>query len=218
MIINAIATRRVHMNCIRWRSVYVTSLLLILMLGIAGCGFSLPREAANTNTVGSTVAYSEFPQEIGRGFPVVKVESKLPPGVQIRAGEAAPDFALALDDGREINLSDLRGSPVMLNFWATWCPPCRAEMPEIVRAAEADEDLVVIAVNVQEAVKQVRSFAEEYEMQMPVARDINGKLRDLYQVRGMPTSIFIDRDGNISSTWAGGLNAEQLETELDRIR
>ena len=125
---------------------------------------------------------------------------------------------MTLDDGRSLNLSDLRGRPVMLNFWATWCPPCRAEMPEIVEAARQDEDLVVLAINVLEDVVHVEKFAEEYEMHIPVVLDADGAIQDLYQVRGMPTSIFIDRDGVIASTWAGMLDASRLDEQLAQIR
>ncbi len=106
----------------------------------------------------------------------------------------------------------------MLNFWATWCPPCRAEMPDIVQQAELNDELVVIAANVQEAVSAIQPFAEEYGMSMPVARDTDGQLRDLYQIRGMPTSLFIDRDGNIASVWVGPLTAAQLQQQLDGIQ
>jgi thiol-disulfide isomerase/thioredoxin len=201
----------------RWYSQILLPILLMLLVA-SGCTSRSGRGQQGAAVSAGNTSYAELPQGIGRGFPLVQVAENRGRAATLSAGTAAPEFALVLSDGNTLDLSDLRGRPVMLNFWATWCPPCRAEMPDIVHQADQDEDLVVIAVNVQEDLDSVRAFAEEFGMRMPVARDTEGRLRDLFQVRGMPTSIFIDRDGDISSIWAGLLNAERLELELDRIR
>lgn len=193
------------------------SVLVLLALTSGGCS----RFRGNNEDVAQTapqISVAELPQDIGRGYPSVVIGETRAANSDISVGATAPDFALQLDDDRTLRLSDLQGTPVMINFWATWCPPCRAEMPEIVEAAEKDQDLVVIAANVQEEIDVVRSFAEEFGMSMPVALDSDGRLRDLYQVRGMPTSVFIDRSGTIASVWAGLLDAERLEEELTKIR
>jgi cytochrome c biogenesis protein CcmG, thiol:disulfide interchange protein DsbE len=158
-----------------------------------------------------------LPDGIGRGFLSAELDedSKIMP---ITLGESAPDFAMTLEDGGTIRLSDLQGRPVMINFWATWCPPCRAEMPGIVDAAAMDEELIVLAVNVLEENDLVRAFAEEFEMAMPVVLDVNGELRDHYLVRGMPTSVFINRDGEVESVWVGLLDEDRLEQQLSQIR
>ena len=114
-------------------------------------------------------------------------------------GEPAPDFALELPStGELIRLSDFRGRTVLLNFWATWCPPCRAEMPEFNEIYEArlqDEDFVVIAVDVQESDAQVQRFLDELGLAFPVAMDRDGAVAQHYEVRGLPATFLIDREG-----------------------
>ena len=107
--------------------------------------------------------------------------------------------------------------PVVINFWATWCAPCRREMPEFVEASEAHDDLVILAVNTQEKLEVVEPFAQEFAITMPVIRDENGDVKELYEVNGMPTSIFIDRSGRIAATWAGLLTGEALAEFLAEI-
>jgi peroxiredoxin len=192
--------------------------LLAVALTLAGCKSARDDTAAAAAGGSPHSSVSDFPDEIGRGFPGVRTGKDSARNVDLTSGAEAPDFELVLDDGQSIRLSDLRGNPVMINFWATWCPPCRAEMPDIVAAAGEEEDLIVIAANVQETVEAIRPFAEAYAMQMPVAVDEEGSLSNLFQVRGMPTSIFIDRDGKIASKWEGALTPEQLDLHLDGIR
>ncbi|RIK42903.1 MAG: hypothetical protein DCC55_07495 [Chloroflexi bacterium] len=139
-------------------------------------------------------------------------------GATLRAGAEAPNFRLRLDDGRFITLHDLRGRPVLINFGASWCGPYRLETPDIVAQAQADPDLVVLAVNVQETMARVQPFVEDFHMTMPVALDANAELRNLYQLRGMPSSVFIDRTGNISTIWTGILDGALLQQLIDDIR
>lgn len=164
-----------------------------------------------------SVDYAEFPVGLGRGYPRATLDGIRRPGNVGGPGSAAPNFRLQLDDGRGLYLHDLRGRPVMLNFWATWCGPCRLEMPDIVRHARSNDDLIVIAVNVQETLDPIAAFAEDFRMELPVARDEDGMIRDLYAVRGMPTSVFIDRAGNIASIYAGALAPAKLDELLDDI-
>lgn len=113
--------------------------------------------------------------------------------------EPAPDFLLELPEAGEfIRLSDFRGRTVLLNFWATWCPPCRAEMPEfdeVYRSRLDREDFVVIAVDVQESDAQVQRFVDELGLAFPVAMDRDGAVAQHYGVRGLPATFLIDRDG-----------------------
>jgi thiol-disulfide isomerase/thioredoxin len=114
-------------------------------------------------------------------------------------------------------LSDLQGRPVVIKFWATWCPPSRAEMPEFVKAA-ADEDLVVLAVNVEEDRDVVEAFASEYGMEMPVVLDSHGQLNQRYLVQGLPTTYFIDSKGKLSSVVMGQISPEVLDARLAALR
>ncbi|MCH5374569.1 MAG: TlpA family protein disulfide reductase, partial [Planctomycetes bacterium] len=162
-------------------------MLAILLLAACGGG------TQSAPPSGIPIDVSELPATLGQGFGQARLDGIDNQG-GLNPGDVAPNFAIHLEDGRYLTLSDLQGRPVMINFWATWCGPCRLEMPDIVAAAEADANLVILAVNVQESMSAIGPFVEEYNMSMPVVRDPQGALRDLYGVRGMPTSVFIHPD------------------------
>jgi peroxiredoxin len=127
-----------------------------------------------------------------------------------KAGFAAPDFTLQTRDGETIALADLRGPVVLLNFWATWCPPCRAEMPAIqdVYDGYQDQGFTVLAVDVGEGDAQVASFADERGLTFPILMDGDGTVSRRYQVRAMPSTFFIDQDGIIREVTLGGPMSE----------
>jgi thiol-disulfide isomerase/thioredoxin len=195
---------------------FAAILLVALALLINACGGRSSTDALAQQA--EAISLSALPDGLGRGFPAVEIDTRGTRGATLRAGVEAPNFTLRLDDGRFLTLQDLRGRPVMINFWASWCGPCRLEMPDIVAQAQADPDLVVMAVNVQETMAHVQPFVEEFHMTMPVALDPNAELRTLYQVRGMPSSMFIDRTGNISIIWTGILDGALLQQLIDDIR
>ena len=166
---------------------------------------------------GEAITLAALPAGVGRGLPTANIASVDQHGAGLQEGQEAPNFHLMLDDGRHLSLHDLRGQPVLLNFWATWCGPCRLEMPEIVSVATTNADLVVLAINVQETMEQIQPFAEEFQMTLPVVRDTDGALRNLYEVRGMPTSVFIDRDGKIFTIWTGMLTDKLLQELITKM-
>ncbi|MCS7221273.1 MAG: TlpA family protein disulfide reductase [Anaerolineae bacterium] len=143
----------------------------------------------------------------------------LPTSAPPVAGQPAPDFEMAYPDGRRMRLSDWRGQPVLINFWATWCGPCRVEIPELIKAYEAHRQhgLVILAVNVQESAHQVQPFVDELGLSFPVVLDLDGEISRQYQVRSLPSSIFVGRDGLIAARWVGILSPEQLWNHLERI-
>lgn len=113
---------------------------------------------------------------------------------------AAPDFALPTPDGKQrVALANLRGKLVFLNFWATWCPPCREEMPSMERLHKefGDQGLAVLAVNMQESPKQVARFMKNFRLSFPALLDADFKVAELYRVRGLPTTYLIDRTGRL---------------------
>lgn len=156
------------------------------------------------------------------GFPAV--DARLPPIAEgeISApleGAPAPDFYLAGTDSQMHRLSDLRGTPVLVNFWATWCEPCRLEMPAIQARYErfGGTGLQVLAVDFDEPSEDVSSFGSELGLTFPLVLDPGGKVQSLYQVRGYPTSFFIDRSGKVQVVQIGVMTEGQLDRNLGAI-
>ena len=131
-----------------------------------------------------------------------------------QAGFLAPDFTLETLEGESITLSDLRGQVVLVNFWATWCPPCKAEMPAFQQAYTdyADEGFVIVAVNAiqQDSVSAIETFRASNGLTFPIVLDTDGDTSRAYQVRSLPTSFFVDKEGIISEVVIGGPMAEAL--------
>jgi cytochrome c biogenesis protein CcmG, thiol:disulfide interchange protein DsbE len=129
-----------------------------------------------------------------------------------RAGFLAPDFHVETLDGDVLTLSDLRGRPVVLNFWATWCPPCRAEMPAFERVFRelGGEGVEIVAVNAtsQDSRAAAAEFVEDYGLTFPIGLDVSGELQREYLVRALPTTFFVDREGIIREVVIGGPLAE----------
>lgn len=124
-----------------------------------------------------------------------------------------PDFTASTLSGEPVHLSDYHGQVVMLNFWATWCPPCRAEMPAIQAAYEQyhDQGFMVLAINNAEQPDQIQPFADAFALRFPVVLDTQGRLSQIFGVNGYPTSLFIAPDGEIYARHSGMLTPQQLE-------
>jgi len=133
----------------------------------------------------------------------------------------ATDFQLTSADGAQIRLSDLRGKVVLLNFWATWCPPCKAEMPDLnalYRDYGAEHDFVVVGVDVEENGTDVRDFVGRQRIGFPLLLDEDGHVSDsLYAVRSLPTSMIIDRQGYIRDAWIGQIAKEAMLARLKKV-
>ena len=191
---------------------------IFILLGAALLFTACSSTQASSLSTDMFAAIENFPAGIGRGFPALQIPAGVKVGKSVQVGEIAPDFALVLPDGRHTSLRALYGQPVVINFWATWCPPCRAEMPELMRAAAADPELVMLAVNVKEALGAVKPFADSYDMQTPVVLDETGLLQDVYGVSGLPTTFFIDKEGRVAAIYPGRMTPEVLAERLDIIR
>lgn len=138
----------------------------------------------------------------------------------IAAGDQAYSFALTNLDGAPVALNDFAGQPVLVNFWATWCPPCRLEMPEFQRAIEAHEQdgLVILAINEYEDADTVRSFfSDEMGFTFTALLDSEGAVGKAYGATGLPASFFVAPNGTISAVHRGLMTGDQLDTYLAEI-
>lgn len=149
-------------------------------------------------------------------FTRVPVEPASAATAQPRVNFPAPALALATLDGKNIALNDLGGQVVIVNFWATWCPPCRAEMPEIQNAYEKYrlQGLTVLAVDVAEDPETITPFVQEFKLTFPILLDRDTAVTKRYQVNGLPTTFFVGRDGVIRATNLGGMNRAFIEAQL----
>lgn len=141
--------------------------------------------------------------------------------IAVRPGEPAPEFRLKTLGGSPVVLSELKGRPVIVNFWATWCPPCRVEMPMLATAQQTHQDagLEVLAVNLtdQEYLKDVRKFAAELGIPFRVALDEKGRVRSRYGLVALPTTVFIGADGTVRVVHSGPITAAALDRHLALI-
>jgi thiol-disulfide isomerase/thioredoxin len=137
----------------------------------------------------------------------------------VKVGRAAPDFAATDANGQTVKLSDFKGKPVMVNFWATWCAPCQYEMPELKAAYQQyqGQGLVIVGVNLGEQSATVKKYLQEKDYSWPNVLDPNGTIKSAYNVIGYPTSIFIDREGIVRATQIGGLDKDFLAEKLQTI-
>ena len=139
-----------------------------------------------------------------------------------REGFLAPEFALQDAQGQTVRLSELRGRPVLVNLWASWCAPCKAEMPAMQKVYEAyaAQGFTILAVNTtfQDTQENAISFAESRMLTFPLLFDVDGSVSQQYQVRAMPTSFFVDQEGIIRRAVFGGPMPEALlRAEIDKL-
>ena len=168
--------------------------IIILILGFVWILVSA--DTSGTSTVGKISA----PQQ---GFP-------------------APNFELKTPQGETVRLSDLRGQAVLVNLWATWCPPCRAEMQTIERVYNEykDQNFTVLGVNMtyQDEPLEIIPFVNEQKLTFPILLDDTGEMASAYQLKSLPSSFFIDRAGFINEVVIGGPMAEALlRTRVEQI-
>ncbi len=136
-----------------------------------------------------------------------------------REGAPAPDFALQTLDGRTYRLSELRGRAVLINFWATWCGPCRTEMPAIeeVYRRYGDGRLVVLAVNVEEDADRVAPFVQRLGLSFPILLDRDGTVSRRYRITGLPTTYLIRPDGAVDGMRIGPYTRAMLQARVEQL-
>jgi len=132
----------------------------------------------------------------------------------------APDFTLQLFDGSELRLSELRGQVVLLNFWASWCPPCRAEAPELQALHERYHraGLRIIGINMLESSRaKALDFVAEFRLSYPNGEDLGQRAATLYRVEGPPESFLIDRSGEIRRFYLGNVRYDPLAAAIENL-
>lgn len=181
------------------------ALTLVTVVSQRGDGSSSP--ALSGGAVATPSAHSDSTAELGIGpaddlAPILK--------------RAAPDFALRDASGQVVRLSDLKGKVVWVNFWATWCVPCKQELPDIqkVYAEKHDEGLEVLEVNYQEDVATATEFFAARSLTLPMLLDNSGSVYEQYRLQGLPDSFFIDRDGNLAALQFGFLTEAKMRERL----
>lgn len=140
--------------------------------------------------------------------------------IGLERGNLAPDFELETIDGEAVKLSDFRGEKVLLNFWATWCPPCRAEMPDMQKYYEDHDDAVILAVNLVETEQKfdaIGEFIEEYGVSFNVLLDESTDVANIYDAHALPTSYLIDSYGMVHNKAIGAVNYDMLVQQFNEM-
>ena len=155
--------------------------------------------------------FTRFLQSLFLGV-VISCVSITPVGAVSVSGPA-PDFTLKSLDGKNLKLSEMRGKVVLINFWASWCGPCRQEMPLLNSLHNKYEPLgfTVIGVNVEERTENARDFIKNTPVDFPILLDNENRVSKLYKVVAMPTTVVVDRDGNMRFLHHGYIPGDEFE-------
>lgn len=134
----------------------------------------------------------------------------------VKVGQKAPNFKLMDLNGKQVSLASLKGKGVVLNFWATWCSPCRAELPDFQKEHRRGKKYRVVTVNLRENKKTVQNFVKKGKYTFPVLLDTKGQAANLFKVRGIPTTYFIDKNGIVREVVVGALSGTQLRQKIKK--
>lgn len=136
-----------------------------------------------------------------------------------RIGKPAPPIAFTTFNGQRFDLQELQGKPVVINFWASWCGPCRQEATVLERLWQTygDSDVVFVGVDIQDSEKDARAFISEFGVSYPNGMDADGRISIDYGVIGIPVTFLVDRDGVVARRWVGGVRQSQITPWLDEL-
>jgi peroxiredoxin len=183
----------------------IVAALLALVAALGGCG----GQRVGLSPGG---APADIPPGVAIGSRMVERSGGVP-----SPGDVAPDFAFTFANGETRRLSDLRGSKVVINFWATWCAPCEEEMPDLQRLDERS-DVVVLGVNRLELPDVIIPFARERNLTLTLIANPEGDIAERYGAKNIPISYFINSDGTIGYRQLGIMSFEMMQEQVDRLR
>ncbi|MBD7963847.1 TlpA disulfide reductase family protein [Fictibacillus norfolkensis] len=151
-----------------------------------------------------------------------RTEVKEEENTGLKQGSTAPTFSLVTLDGKQVDLKDYRGKKVIVNFWATWCPPCREEMPEMEKFYRdyKNKDVEILAVNLEYSetnTEKVSKFVKEYELSFPIPLDEKNTIGKQFRAVSIPTSYFIDEEGMISNSHIGPMDYDFMKDEINKM-
>lgn len=192
----------------------VVILGLGVVLAINYGGSSENKDSANN--VESTVDennYEKKNEDKVDGEDLVEVDEN-----EIAIGNLAPDFTLKNLEGEEVSLSDYRGKIVLINFWATWCKFCDIEMPDLDALDKENDDVVVLAVDVNEEASKVKTYIEKGGYEFEVALDSDGAISRQYLVSAFPTTYAVDKEGILMGGVPGMMTKPQMEQIVESVR
>ena len=191
----------------------ITAVLVLAGFILAACGEATPTGTGLVAPSGQITPANTIAPDIN-----TPNDAPRPPSEQIRIGNVAPDFSLNTPDDRTIKLSQFRGKPVLINFWATWCVPCTTELPLLAQTYQANQDkLVILGVNMKEDAGTVEARVKSVGITYPVVLDNTSDVTNRYQVRGFPTSLFVDKNGVIQRITVGPLTEDTIRSSLERV-
>ncbi|TQR20255.1 redoxin domain-containing protein [Psychrobacillus vulpis] len=188
----------------------------IVGLVIIGCLVAIATISFVRNNVDKTEAFSN--EQMGTDL------ATNPANEGIGKGDSAPNFTLTTLDGKKVKLSDYKGKKVVLNFWATWCPPCKAEMPHMQNYYEdmaEQENVEILAVNLTSSdvgIDKVKAFQEDYALSFPIPLDEEGKVGETYRAITIPTTYMIDTTGTIQNKIVGPMDEQMLADFVKNLK
>ncbi|MBP1948187.1 peroxiredoxin family protein [Virgibacillus litoralis] len=188
--------------------------ILIITGMLAWAVYDLLNSSEETADSGDYVVEEDTKEESASG------ESESNNKVGLEIGNMAPDFELKTLKGETVKLSDYRGQRVLVNFWATWCPPCRAEMPDMEKFHQ-NKDITILAINLTETEStssDVTDFVEKFELTFPILMDEKVEVANRYQIQPIPTSYMIDSNGRIQYKALGAMNYELMVQEFEKMK